>query len=184
MIKASGLAAGKGVVVCDDPSDALIEAELMMVGGKFGEAGRCVVIEERLIGQELSVQCLVDGRTIYMLETSQDHKRLGDRDTGPNTGGMGALCPAPAATDDGLRLIESQIIVPTVDALHRRGVTYRGALYFGLMLTAGGPKVLEFNCRFGDPESQVVLIRLETDFLDVVDACLDGSLDQRACEAV
>lgn len=182
VVKAAGLAAGKGVIVCDDPAQALIEAEKMMVDGRFGDAGRCVVVEEKLLGQEVSVLALVDGSNIYMLETSQDHKPIGDGDTGPNTGGMGAYSPAPVAEPDVMADIESQIIVPFIDALRRHDVIYRGVLYCGLMLTPGGAKVLEFNCRFGDPETQAVLTRLRTDFVDLLNACIDGTLDQIALE--
>lgn len=178
VVKAAGLAAGKGVVVCDDPADALVEAERMMVDKKFGDAGLTIVVEEKLVGQELSVHAIVDGRNIHILATSQDHKPIGDGDTGPNTGGMGAYSPAPIATADVLRAVESQVIVPIIDTLRRRGVTYRGVLYCGLMVTAAGPKVLEFNCRFGDPEAQVIFARLKTDFLDVANACIDGKLDE------
>ena len=178
VVKAAGLASGKGVVVCEDPSDALLEAERMMVDRKFGEAGLTIVVEEKLIGQELSVHAIVDGRNIHILATSQDHKAVGDGDTGPNTGGMGAYSPAPVATPDVVRAVESQIIVPIIDTLRRRGVRYQGVLYCGLMVTAGGPKVLEFNCRFGDPETQVIFARLKSDFVDVANACIDGKLDE------
>lgn len=178
VVKAAGLAAGKGVVVCDDPADALLAAERMMVDGQFGDAGRCIVVEEKLNGPELSVQAIVDGQNILVLESSQDHKRIGDGDTGPNTGGMGAYSPAPIATDDVMQRVERQVLLPFVDILRRQDIHYRGVLYCGLMLTAAGPKVLEFNCRFGDPEAQVVLTRLKTDFVDLVNACIDGTLDQ------
>ena len=121
---------------------------------------------------------MVDGQTIYVLESAQDHKAIGDGDTGPNTGGMGAYSPAPAATPEVLAVVERDILVPIVDALRNDGAPYRGVLYVGLMLTAGGPKVLEFNCRFGDPETQVLLPRLRTDFVDVAEAVIDGRLDQ------
>lgn len=182
VVKAAGLAAGKGVVVCDDPADAILEAEAMMVEGRFGDAGRRIVVEEKLEGEELSVHAIVDGHSVYVLESSQDHKRVGDGDTGPNTGGMGAYSPAPIATDEVLREIESEILVPVLDALVRRDIHYRGVLYAGLMLTAGGPKVLEFNCRFGDPETQAMLPRMKTSLLDVAEACLDGRLDGLSLE--
>ncbi|MEE9293634.1 MAG: phosphoribosylamine--glycine ligase [Phycisphaerae bacterium] len=180
VVKAAGLAAGKGVVVCDDPADALIEAERMLVDGVFGDAGRCIVVEEKLIGRELSVHALVDGRNIYVLDSSQDHKRLVQGDTGPNTGGMGAYSPAPMATPAVMSVVESDIIVPIIDTLRRHHIIYKGVLYCGLMLTPAGPKVLEFNCRFGDPEAQVLLPRLKADLLDLANACIDGTLDQ--CE--
>ncbi len=180
VVKAAGLAAGKGVVVCDDPSDALIEAERMMVEGKFGEAGRCIVVEEKLEGEELSIHAIIDGRSVYVLDASQDHKRLWDGDTGSNTGGMGAYSPAPRADAAVMSMVESEVLVPILDCLHRHDVDYRGVLYCGLMITHAGPKVLEFNCRFGDPESQVLLPRLKTDFVDIAQACIDGKLD--GCE--
>ena len=182
VVKAVGLAAGKGVVVCDDPADALIEAERMMVEGRFGQAGRSVVVEEKLTGQEVSVLALVDGRNIYMLECSQDHKPIGDGDSGPNTGGMGAYSPPPVVDADTTEKVASQILVPFIDTLRRHDITYRGVLYAGLMITPGGPKVLEFNCRLGDPEAQVVLARLKSDFIDAVNACIDGSLDEITLE--
>lgn len=178
VVKASGLAAGKGVVVCPDPADGLLALERMMVQREFGDAGDVVVVEELFKGQELSVHALVDDRTIYVLESAQDHKAIGDGDTGPNTGGMGAYSPAPIATPEVLRIVERDVLVPIVDALRQDGTMYRGVLYAGLMLTAAGPKVLEFNCRFGDPETQVILPRLDCDLLDVLDAVVDGRLDE------
>ena len=183
VVKASGLAAGKGVVVCETPEEA-VEAVHSMMGdperpgrGTFGEAGDTVVIEEKLLGQELSVLALVDGRSIWVLDPCQDHKQVGEGDLGPNTGGMGAYCPTPLATDEIMRLIEREVLVPTVDALRREGITYRGVLYAGLMLTTGGPKVLEFNCRFGDPECQPLMMRLQGDLLEVLWATAAGCLD-------
>jgi phosphoribosylamine--glycine ligase len=182
VVKAVGLAAGKGVVVCDDPAAALLEAERMMVDGRFGDAGRSVVVEEKLAGQEVSVLALVDAGTVYVLEPSQDHKPIGEGDTGPNTGGMGAYSPTLIMDEPNRRKVESEILVPFVDTLRRHGITYRGVLYAGLMLTAAGPQVLEFNCRFGDPEAQAVLVRLKSDLIDVVNACLDGKLDHVTLE--
>jgi phosphoribosylamine--glycine ligase len=178
VVKAAGLAAGKGVFVCDDPADALLAAERLMEEGICGDAGRRIVVEEKLEGPELSVIALVDGRTIYVLESAQDYKRLGDADTGPNTGGMGALSPPPTATADVLATIEREILVPIVDGLRSEGAPFRGALYAGVMLTAGGPKVLEFNCRFGDPETQVILPRLQSDIVEAIEAAIDERLDQ------
>jgi phosphoribosylamine--glycine ligase len=178
VVKASGLAAGKGVVVCPDPADGLLALERMMVQREFGDAGDVVVVEELFKGPELSVHALVDDRTIYMLESAQDHKAIGDGDTGPNTGGMGAYSPAPIATPEVLRVVERDVLVPIVDALRQDGAPYRGVLYAGLMLTAAGPKALEFNCRFGDPETQVILPRLDCDLLDVLDAVVDGRLEE------
>ncbi len=182
VVKAVGLAAGKGVVVCEDPADALLEAERMMVDGRFGDAGRSVVVEEKLVGQEVSVLALVDAGTVYVLEPSQDHKPIGEGDTGPNTGGMGAYSPTPIMDEPIRRKVESEILIPFIDTLRRHGITYRGVLYAGLMLTAAGPQVLEFNCRFGDPEAQAVLVRLKSDLIDVVNACLDGKLDHVTLE--
>jgi phosphoribosylamine--glycine ligase len=176
VVKAAGLAAGKGVSVCEDPADALLELEKIMVDRVFGDAGNVVVVEELLKGQELSVFALVDDRTIYVLETAQDHKPIGDGDAGPNTGGMGAYSPAPIATADVMAKVEREIFVPIVDALRNDDAPYRGLLYVGLMLTAAGPKVLEFNCRFGDPETQPILMRLESDFCDMLEAVVGGRL--------
>jgi phosphoribosylamine--glycine ligase len=178
VVKAAGLASGKGVMVCPDPADALLALERFMVTREFGEAGDTVVVEELLKGPELSVHALVDGQTIYVLESAQDHKAIGDDDTGPNTGGMGAYSPAPVATPEVLAVVERDILVPIVDALRNDGAPYRGVLYVGLMLTAGGPKALEFNCRFGDPETQVILTRLDSDLVDLLNAVVDGRLDE------
>ncbi len=176
VVKAAGLAAGKGVFVCDDPSNALLVLEQLMVERSLGDAANFVIVEEMLQGPELSVFALVEGRTIYVLESAQDHKALGDGDTGPNTGGMGALCPSPLATTDVLAKVERDVLVPIVDAMRNDGAPYRGLLYVGLMLTAAGPKVLEFNCRFGDPEAQVVLPRLESDLGELLLAVAQGGL--------
>ena len=177
VVKAAGLAKGKGVIVCDDPSHGIIAAERMLKQGAFGEAGRRIVVEERLEGREVSLLALVDGRTMYVLEPAQDHKRLLDGDAGPNTGGMGSFSPADPIEADTSRIIETQILVPTLDALIREGLCYRGVLYAGLMLTAGGPKVLEFNCRFGDPETQALLPRMKSDLLEAFEAVVDGRLE-------
>ena len=178
VVKAAGLAKGKGAIVCDDPSDAIIAAERMLKLGVFGDAGRKIVVEERLEGREVSMLAIVAGRTICVLEPSQDHKRLLDNDEGPNTGGMGAFSPTDTIDADNLHFIERHVLVPTIDALVRDDVHYCGVLYAGLMLTAAGPKVLEFNCRFGDPETQAQLPRMKTDLLDVLDAAVSGTLDQ------
>ncbi|MGD2110435.1 MAG: phosphoribosylamine--glycine ligase [Phycisphaerae bacterium] len=177
VVKASGLAAGKGVSVCADPADAILALENMMVDRAFGDAGNAVLVEELLKGPELSVFALIDGRTIYILETAQDHKPVGEGDTGPNTGGMGAYSPAPIATPDVMTIVERDILVPIVDALRNDDARYRGLLYAGLMLTAAGPKVLEFNCRFGDPETQPILLRLKSDLFDLLDATVAGRLE-------
>ncbi len=178
VVKAAGLAAGKGVIVCDDPADAIMALERIMVDREFGPAGDRVLVEEKLVGTEVSVLAFVDEHTIYLMENTQDHKAIGENDTGPNTGGMGAYSPTPVPDERVIRQIESEILVPIIDALHTEGVSYHGILYAGLMLTAGGPKVLEFNCRFGDPEAQPLLMRLQTDLLEVIDAVQENRLDQ------
>jgi phosphoribosylamine--glycine ligase len=178
VIKASGLAAGKGVYVPETLDEGLHALDEIMKQRIFGEAGAQVLIEERLTGPEVSVLALVDGRNIYMLDTCQDHKRLGEGDTGPNTGGMGAYCPVDIVDDAMLHRIEEEILVPTVDALVRDEIEYRGVLYAGLMLTPAGPKVLEFNCRFGDPECQVLLARLQSDVIEMMWATAAGRLDE------
>ncbi len=178
VVKAAGLAAGKGVIVCEDPADALLALERIMVDRTFGDAGNKVVVEELLKGQELSILALVDGQTIYTLESAQDHKPVGEGDKGPNTGGMGAYSPAPVATEDVLSTVERDVLVPIVDALRNDDAPYRGVLYAGLMLTPGGVKVLEFNCRFGDPEVQAILMRLDSDLLDMLEGVVDGRLEE------
>lgn len=181
VVKADGLAAGKGVIVCGNTADALKAIERIMVREEFGAAaGRRVVIEKRLDGEELSLLALVSGRTIVMLPPAQDHKPAFDGDTGPNTGGMGAYCPAPVAKQELLNEIEERVFVPTVHALKRGRSPFRGVLYAGLMTTNQGARVLEFNCRFGDPEAQPLLMRLRTDLLDLLEAVVDDRLDQYA----
>ena len=182
VIKATGLAKGKGVIICEDPADAILALERIMVQREFGSAGDKVLVEEKLVGPEVSVLAFVDGNTIYMMENSQDHKPIGEGDTGPNTGGMGAYSPTPQPDEKTLHQIQSEILVPIVDAMRAQGITYKGVLYAGLMLTAGGPKVLEFNCRFGDPEAQPVLMRLKNDLVDVMEAVIDDKLDQITLE--
>jgi phosphoribosylamine--glycine ligase len=176
VVKASGLAAGKGVIVCDTQAEALDAVEHIMVQRAFGDAGDKIIIEEKLAGQEISVLALVDGRTIWLLDPAQDHKQVGEGDRGPNTGGMGAYCPTPLMDAVMLETIEREIFVPIVDALRREGIEYRGVLYGGLMLTPGGPKVLEFNCRFGDPECQPLMARLRGDLLHICWATAAGAL--------
>ncbi|GAB4108642.1 MAG: phosphoribosylamine--glycine ligase [Phycisphaeraceae bacterium] len=178
VVKAAGLAKGKGVIVCDDTEQALQALKTCMVDKAFGDAGNTVVVEERLVGQEVSILALVDGRNIFVLDPSQDHKQAYEGDKGPNTGGMGAYCPTPLVDDALMATIESEILVPTVDALRRDGVEYHGVLYAGLMLTAGGPKVLEFNTRFGDPECQPLMMRLKGDLVDIMIATCEGRLDE------
>ena len=178
VVKAAGLAKGKGVMVCDNPQQAAQAVQQIMMNKVFGDAGQSVVIEERLTGQEVSVLALVDGRNIFVLDPAQDHKQVGAGDTGPNTGGMGAYSPTPLLTDDMLARIERQVLVPTVDALRRDDVPYQGVLYAGMMLTPGGPKTLEFNCRFGDPETQVLMMRLQADLVELMLATCTGRLDE------
>jgi phosphoribosylamine--glycine ligase len=179
VIKADGLAAGKGVIVCDTQAEALAAIERVMVREEFGRAaGREVVVEKRLDGEEVSILALVSGRTIVPLPPTQDHKAAFDGDTGPNTGGMGAFCPTPVATPELLDEIDREVLVPTVHAMKRSRRPFRGVLYAGLMLTAQGPRVLEFNCRFGDPEVQPLLMRLESDLLEVLTAAAEDRLDE------
>jgi len=176
VLKAAGLASGKGVVLPTSLEEAAAFLEECLNGKKFGAAGKKVLIEERLEGPEVSVLSLVDGRNIYILETVQDHKRLLDDDEGPNTGGMGAFSPSTQVDEQMMDLIQTEILVPTVDALRRDGIDYRGVLYAGIMLTPAGPKVLEYNVRFGDPECQAILPRLKTDFIDICIATCTGKL--------
>jgi phosphoribosylamine--glycine ligase len=178
VVKASGLAKGKGVVVPRNLEEALAAVDRMMVKREFGEAGREIVIEEKLGGAEVSVLALVDGGSIYVLEPCQDHKRLGEGDTGPNTGGMGAYCPSTQLDEAMMARVQREILVPMVDTIRREGIDYRGVLYAGLMLTPGGPKVLEFNCRFGDPECQALLPRMKTDLLEIMLATCERRLGQ------
>jgi phosphoribosylamine--glycine ligase len=182
VVKADGLAAGKGVVVCSTTEEALAAIDRVMVREEFGAAGRQVIIEKRLEGEELSIQALVGGRAIVPLQPTQDHKPAFDGDTGPNTGGMGAYCPAPLATSELLSEIDSTVLVPTVHAMKRRRRPFRGLLYGGVMITNQGPRVLEFNCRFGDPETQPMLMRLRTDLLDLLEAVVDDRLAEFAEE--
>ena len=178
VIKADGLAAGKGVTVCETMEQAQLAIEESMNKKVFGEAGARVVIEEFLEGEEASVLAFVDGETIVPMVSAQDHKRVFDGDRGPNTGGMGAYSPAPVITPQMNDWILEKILKPTVEGLRKRGIIYKGVLYAGLMITAEGPKVIEYNCRFGDPETQVVLPRLKTDFVDVCMAVATGRLSQ------
>ena len=182
VVKAAGLAKGKGVYVCDDPSDGILAAEKVMCDRIFGSAGETIVVEDKLLGEEASILAFVDGRNIYVMESSQDHKPIGDGDTGPNTGGMGAYSPAPVITEELMNQITREVLVPTVDGMNRNGTPYKGVLYAGIMVTAGGPRVLEFNVRFGDPETQPILMRLKSDLLEVMLAVCDGTLDQVTLE--
>lgn len=178
VVKADGLAAGKGVIVCKRREDALEAIDRISRRKEFGRAGSQMIIEERLEGQEASVLAITDGRTILPLPPAQDHKPAFDGDTGPNTGGMGAYCPTPIVDDAMMAWIEEHVLVPTVHAMKRNRKPFRGVLYAGLMLTSTGPKVLEFNVRFGDPECQPLLMRLKSDLLDILEAVVDGKLDQ------
>ncbi len=178
VIKADGLAAGKGVIVAEDESTALEALDRIMRDEEFGEAGREVVIEEFLEGDELSVLAVTDGETIIMTPPAQDHKRIWDGDRGPNTGGMGAYSPVPVAGVELVEDVRKRIIEPTIRGMASEGRSYRGVLYAGLMITSDGPKVLEFNVRFGDPETQVLLPLYRGSFLDMVDATCQGKLHQ------
>ncbi len=178
VIKADGLAAGKGVVIAHTREEAVAAVRSMLVDNAFGAAGAEVLIEEFLDGEEASILACVDGEHIALLPASQDHKRIFDADQGPNTGGMGAYSPAPVVTDALLPVIRAQVIAPVVAELRKRGIVYKGILYAGLMVGRFGIKVLEFNARFGDPETEVVLPRLEGDILPLFEACIDGTLDE------
>lgn len=178
VVKADGLAAGKGVIVCANRQEAIDAVRRISEDREFGDAGRRFIIEDLLVGQEASVLAITDGKTIMTLQPAQDHKAAYNGDTGPNTGGMGAYCPASLVDDDLLHKIESNILVPTVHALNRAGTPFRGVLYAGLMITSSGPMVLEYNARFGDPECQPLLMRLKTDLVEVMEATIDQRLDQ------
>lgn len=178
VIKADGLAAGKGVVVAMTLDEALEAVDMMMCDNAFGSAGAQVVIEEFLSGEEASILTFCDGTTIVPMISSQDHKRAYDNDEGPNTGGMGTYAPAPVVTADILARVQKEILEPTVAAMKAEGMPYTGCLYAGLMITENGPKVIEFNARFGDPETQVVLPLLNSDMVEIMLACVNGTLDK------
>lgn len=177
VVKADGLAGGKGVVVAEtlQETEAAIED---CFAGRFGSAGRTVVLEERLQGPEVSVFAFTDGEQLLLLPPAQDHKRIGEGDTGPNTGGMGAYAPAPLLDAEGLALVQRTVLEPLLQALRSRGISYRGVIYAGLMLTSAGPQVIEFNCRFGDPECQTLMPLLEGDLAGLMLACAQGRLAQ------
>ncbi|MER3385795.1 phosphoribosylamine--glycine ligase [Pectobacterium aroidearum] len=180
VIKADGLAAGKGVIVAMTLQEAENAIEDMLAGNAFGDAGHRIVVEEFLDGEEASFIVMVDGKNVLPMATSQDHKRVGDKDTGPNTGGMGAYSPAPVVTDEIHQRVMDQVIWPTVNGMAAEGNTYVGFLYAGLMISADGqPKVIEFNCRFGDPETQPIMLRLRSDLVELCLAACDGTLDQK-----
>ncbi|MBL7141098.1 MAG: phosphoribosylamine--glycine ligase [Planctomycetes bacterium] len=178
VVKASGLAAGKGVFVCRSQDEARQAVETIMRDKAFGAAGEKVVIEERLSGEEASILALVDASSIYTLESSQDHKPVFDGDKGPNTGGMGAYSPAPLVSEKIQNQVDREVLVPMVHGMKVSGAAYKGVLYAGIMVTPGGPKVLEFNARFGDPEAQPLLVRLKNDLVEVLEAVIDDRLDE------
>ncbi|MFO8142260.1 MAG: phosphoribosylamine--glycine ligase [Marinobacter sp.] len=179
VVKADGLAAGKGVIVAMTLAEAEDAIRDMLAGNAFGDAGSRVVVEEFLDGEEASFIVMVDGKNVLAMATSQDHKRVGDGDTGPNTGGMGAYSPAPVVTADVHQRIMDEVIYPTVNGMAAEGHPYKGFLYAGLMIdTDGAPKVIEFNCRFGDPETQPIMLRMKSDMVELCQAAVDGTLDQ------
>ena len=182
VIKADGLALGKGVIIAQSREEAVSAVTDMMANAKFGKSGSTVVIEEFLTGPEVSVLAFTDGKVVKPMVSSMDHKRAGDNDTGLNTGGMGTIAPNPYYTDIIARECMEKIFLPTIQAMNTEGRTFRGCLYFGLMLTPSGPKVIEYNCRFGDPETQVVLPLLNSDLLTVMMATTNGTLEQTAVE--
>ena len=178
VLKADGLALGKGVLICQDLEEAKAGVREIMEDKKFGSAGNTMVIEEFMTGREVSVLSFVDGKTIKTMTSAQDHKRAMDGDQGLNTGGMGTFSPSPFYTPEVDAFCRKHIYQPTVDAMAKEGRPFKGVIFFGLMLTEDGPKVLEYNARFGDPEAQVVLPRMKNDIVDVFEACIDGTLDQ------
>ena len=182
VLKADGLALGKGVLICNTLQEAKDGVKSIMLDKKFGASGNRMVIEEFMTGREVSVLSFVDGRTIKTMTSAQDHKRAGDGDTGLNTGGMGTFSPSPFYTKEVDDFCREHIYQPTVDAMAAESRAFQGIIFFGLMLTADGPKVLEYNARFGDPEAQVVLPRMKTDIVDVFEACVDGTLEQTELE--
>ncbi|HCR30196.1 MAG TPA: phosphoribosylamine--glycine ligase [Opitutae bacterium] len=178
VIKADGLAAGKGVIIADDHETARKTVKEMIDGGAFGDSGKNVLVEECLFGEETSIHAIVSGKNYKILPTSQDHKQINEGDAGPNTGGMGAYSPADLIDEAMMQRIEAEIVKPSVDAIAAEGIDYRGTLFIGLMMTKSGPKVLEFNTRFGDPETQVLITRLKTDPVALMLATAKGELDQ------
>ena len=180
VIKASGLAAGKGVAICESKNEAEVYINQCFNESLFGDSGETLVIEEFLEGEETSIFAITDGDDFILLPASQDHKRRFDGDKGPNTGGMGAYAPAPLVTEEILNRISQKVIIPTLDAMKSEGRKYNGCLYAGLMINDGEPSVVEFNCRFGDPETQVVLPILEGDFLELINSCANGSINKNA----
>ncbi len=178
VVKADGLALGKGVVVAQDADTAVNAVKSMMLDKKFGSSGLNVVIEEFMTGPEVTVLAFTDGRSIIPMLSSQDHKRVNDNDEGPNTGGMGAICPSPNYTPEIAETCMKTIFLPTIEAMKKEGRVFKGVIYFGLMLTPKGPRVVEYNARFGDPETQPILSMLETDILEIFEAVVDEKLDR------
>lgn len=178
VVKADGLALGKGVIICNTKEEGLKAVKEMMIDSKFKDAGKRVIVEEFMVGQEVSILSFCDGKTIIPMVNARDHKRAYDNDQGLNTGGMGTFSPSAIYTKEVEEEVMNKIILPTVDALNKEGRTFKGVLYFGLMLTDDGAKVVEYNARFGDPETQVVLPRLKTDLCDIFNAVVDGTLDK------
>lgn len=178
VIKADGLALGKGVVIAENPDVAAKTIYRMLEGGQFGEAGKRIVIEEFLTGQECSIHALIDGNSAVLFPSAQDHKQIFDGDKGPNTGGMGTFSPTTLLTSDAEKRVQDEILTPFLKGLKNEGLDFRGLLFPGLMIKDGVPKVLEFNCRFGDPETQVLLTRLKSDLVDLLEATIDGTLAQ------
>ena len=183
VLKADGLALGKGVLICKTREEAREGVKSLMMDKQFGSAGDRIVVEEFMTGREVSVLSFVDGKTIKVMTSAQDHKRAKDGDQGLNTGGMGTFSPSPFYTDQIHQFCAQHIFQPTVDAMRAEGRAFKGIIFFGLMLTEKGPKVLEYNARFGDPETQVVLPRMKNDIVDVFEACIDGTLDQIELES-
>lgn len=182
VIKADGLALGKGVLICKSLDEAKESLKEIMLNKKFGKSGENVVIEEFMVGKEVSILCFCDGKTIVPMVSAQDHKRAFDNDEGPNTGGMGTISPSKYYTDDIAKIAMDTIFRPTMEALAKEDREFVGVLFFGLMLTEQGPKVIEYNARFGDPETQVVLPRLKTDLIDIINACLNKQLNNITIE--
>ena len=178
VLKADGLALGKGVIICNTKDEAMAGVKTLMTDKQFGDAGNTIVIEEFMTGREVSVLSFVDGNTIKIMSSAQDHKRAKDGDQGLNTGGMGNFSPSPFYTPEVDKFCKEHIYQATVDAMKAEGRPFKGVIFFGLMLTPKGPKVLEYNARFGDPEAQVVLPRMKNDIIDVFEACIDGTLDK------
>jgi phosphoribosylamine--glycine ligase len=178
VVKADGLAAGKGVLLCQTADEALAAVDSIMGKRSFGEAGDQIVVEEFLEGEEVSVLAFSDGQTVLLMDSAQDHKAAYDGDKGPNTGGMGAYSPAPIFTETMRQKVRDKIMLPMIQAMQQEGRPYKGILYAGLMLTKTGPQILEFNARFGDPETQPLLVRMDSDIIPIFEACIDGTLDK------